>query len=498
MGSKEDKRKANREGWLPWIESLERMRAEAEAMGGAERVDRLVYQRGRLDARQRIEALFDPDTFVEIGQLVGSLEKIPGDAYVCGMGRIHGRPAMAGVEDFSVMGGSIGSGGSSKRYRIAELARQERVPLVTMLDGAGHRLTDTHEGGRAPNDLLAFADLSGEVPMVCLILGAAAGHSALAAPLSDFVIMAEYSSMFTGGPPLVKAAVGEDVTKEELGGVKVCAEIAGSAHNVAKDDAAAIAMARDYLSYFPLHAGGALPTRDGGDTGPRRIEEILELIPTDDRKPYDMHKVLRLVVDDGRFFEVQPRYGKSLICGFAHIGGKPVAILANNPMIGAGAVDSPAAIKATDFLENVAHYGHPVIFLTDNPGVLAGTKAERAGILKWGGKMFRAERRLTNPKVNVLLRKGFGFGLVTMAGTPFDNQTQTYSFPSMNLAAMPAGSGGRSAKLDDETQAKVEAEQRSGPYRMANRLGVDDVIDPRDLRNALLNSLMVMEGRDRS
>jgi acetyl-CoA carboxylase carboxyltransferase component len=486
VGSKEDRRKQNREGWLPWIENLEKMRGRALEMGGSERIERLVYKRGRMD----------PGTFVEIGQLVGSLEKIPGDAYVCGMGKIHGKPAMGGVEDFSVMGGSIGSGGSAKRYRIAELAMRERVPLVTMLDGAGHRLTDTGGGGRAPNDLLAMADLSGHVPMVCLILGAAAGHSALAAPLSDFVIMAEYSSMFTGGPPLVKAAIGEDVTKEELGGVKVCAEIAGSAHNVARDDAAAIDMARDYLSYLPLHAGGALPTREGPDTGPRRIEEMLEIIPTNDRQPYKMHEVLERVVDARTLFEVQPGYGRALITALAYMGGRAVAILANNPSVGAGALDSAAAIKAADFLDMVGRYGHPVIFLTDNPGVLAGTRAEREGILKWGGKMFHAERRLRNPKINVLLRKGFGFGLVNMAGTPFDNQTVTYSFPSMNLASMPAVSGGKSAKLDAETQAQVEAEQKSGPYRMANGMGVDDVIDPRDLRNALLNGLMLTEGRD--
>ncbi len=495
MGAKEDRRKQNREGWLPWLESLQRMRSAALEMGGAERIERLVYKRGRMDARQRIERLFDPGSFVEIGQLVGSLQKIPGDAYVCGMGKINGKPAVAGVEDFSVLGGSIGSGGSAKRYRIAEIAMRERVPLVTILDGAGHRLTDTG-GGRAPNDLLAMADLSGQVPMVCLILGAAAGHSALAAPLSDFVIMAEYSSMFTGGPPLVKAAIGEDVTKEELGGVKVCAEIAGSAHNVAIDDAAAIDMARDYLTYLPLHAGGTLPTREGGDTGPRRIEEILEVIPSNDRQPYKMHEVLELVVDDGRYFEVQPRYGRALITALAYMGGKAVAILANNPSVGAGALDSPAAIKAADFLELVGRYGHPVIFLTDNPGVLAGTSAERSGILKWGGKMFHAERRLSNPKINVLIRKGFGFGLVNMAGTPFDNQTVTYAFPSMNLAAMPAVSGGKSAKLDALAQKKVEEEQKSGPYRMANGLGVDDVIDPRDLRNALLNGLMLTEGRE--
>ena len=331
--------------------------------------------------------------------------------------------------------------------------------------------------------------------MVCLILGAAAGHSALAAPLSDFVIMAEYSSMFTGGPPLVKAAIGEEVSKEELGGWKVCAEIAGSAHNVAKDDGAAIDMAREFLSYFPLHAGGRLPVREGGDTGPRLLEEILEIIPTNDRQPYEMHRVIELLVDDGEYFEYQPLYGKALITALAFIGGKAVAIVANNPAIGAGALDSAGAIKATDFLTMIGHYGHPVVFLTDNPGVLAGTRAEREGILKWGGRMFHAERRLSNPKINVLIRKGFGFGLVNMAGTPFDNQTWTYSFPSMNLASMPAVSGGKSAKLDEETQAQVEAEQRSGPYRMANRLGVDDVIDPRELRNALRSALQLTKGR---
>ena len=302
--------------------------------------------------------------------------------------------------------------------------------------------------------------------------------------------------MFTGGPPLVKASTGEDVTKEELGGAKICAEIAGSAHNVAKDDAAAIALARQYLSYFPSHAGGALPRRDGADTGPRRIEELLEIIPTDDRQPYKMHEVVRLIVDDGDYFEYQPKYGKSLITALAYIGGRTVAIVANNPGYRAGAVDSAAAIKASDFLDMVGLYGHPTIFLIDNPGVLAGTKAEREGILKWGGRMFRAERRLSNPKITILMRKGFGFGLVTMGGTPFDHQTISYSLPSMNMAAMPAVSGGKSAKLDAETQAQVEEAQRSGPYRMANGLGVDDVIDPREIRNAILNGLVLTEGRE--
>lgn len=492
--AKHESGEQNRQEWQPWLEKLASRRAHSLEMGGPERVQRLMHSRGKLDARQRIARLFDPGTFVEIGSLVGSSEHIPGDAFVCGMGRVDGRPTLAGVEDFSLLGGSIGAGGSAKRYRLAELALQEGLPLVTMLEGAGHRLTDTGHG-RAPNDLLAMADLSGQVPMVCLILGAAAGHSALAAPLSDFVIMSEAASMFTGGPPLVKAATGEDVTKEALGGPKVCAEIAGSAHNVAADDTAAIDLARRYLSYFPSKAGGALPRRDSHDCGPRRIEDMLAILPPNDRKPYDMHAVIDRIADQGSLLEIQPGYGRALITALGWVGGRAVAFVANNPAHGAGAVDSAAAIKATDFLETLGRYGHPVIFLIDNPGVLAGTRAEREGILKWGGKMFRAERRLANPKISILMRKGFGFGLVNMAGTPFDRQSQMYALPGVNLAAMPAESGGRSAKLDADTQRKVEAAQRAGPYAMANRLGVDDVIDPRDLRNAILSALLLSEAR---
>jgi len=481
--------------WKPLLERLEQKKSWARQLGGPERVEKYMHSRGKLDARQRIERLFDAGSFVELGVLVGAVEGVPGDAFVCGFGRVEGRPCLAGVEDFSTMAGSIGSGGSSQRYRIAELALQERVPLVMMLEGAGHRLTDTG-GGRAPNDLLAMADLSGHVPMVCLVLGASAGHGALAAPLSDFVIMTEQAAMFSGGPPLVKSATGEEVTKQELGGPKVCVETAGSVHNLAHDDEAAIDLARRYLSYFPLAREGALPRCDGPDTGPRRIDELLEIIPPSDRQPYKMRKVIEHVVDRGSFFEVQPSYGAAIIVGLAFVGGRSVAIVANDPSHRAGSMDSAAAIKAMDFLETVGAFGHPVIFLADNPGVMAGTKAEREGILKWGGKMFRAERRIRAPKIHVTLRKAFGFGMVTMSGTPFDAQTITYSLPGVNLAAMPADSGGRAAKLSEEEQRKAEEAQQAGPFRSANSMAVDDVIDPRDLRNALLNGLVLAEGRD--
>ena len=479
--------------WDALLAELAERRRAARAMGGSDRVARLMTARGKLDARARLDLLFDPGSFVEVGTLVGGRD-VPGDALVAGKGRVDGRPVLAGAEDFTVLGGSIGSGSMAKRYRICELALQERLPLVFMLDGAGHRLTDTG-GGRAPNDLLALADLSGHVPMVCLVLGASAGHGALTAPLSDFVIMTESASMFTGGPPLVKEATGEEVTKEELGGAMLCTEVSGVAHNRVPDDPAAIALARRYLSYFPSSAGGAAPRREGVKASRRLLDGILEVIPVNPRRPYDMHRVLDLLVDDGSLLEVQPLYGKPLITALAFLGGRAVAIVANNPAEGAGAIDSAAAIKGADFLATAGSFGLPVVFLADNPGIMAGTAAERHGILKWGGKMYRAQRRLRGPKLHVTFRKAFGFGTSIMAQNPFDRQTLTYAFPSLTLGAMPASSGGRSAKLDDAERVRLAREQSQAAWRMAAGMGVDEVIDPRELRNALIDGLELAESR---
>jgi acetyl-CoA carboxylase carboxyltransferase component len=208
-----------------------------------------------------------------------------------------------------------------------------------------------------------------------------------------------------------------------------------------------------------------------------------------------MRRVLEDLVDADSLFEVQPRYGRALVCAIAFLGGRSVAILANDPSVRAGAVDSPAAIKAADFIEPANAFGLPLVFLCDNPGVMAGVQAERDGILKWGGKMFKAQRRATVPKLHVTVRKTFGFGSTVMGQNPFDHQTLSLAFPGVTMDAMPAASGGRSAKLDDATQAAVEEKQASGPWAMAGGLTFDDVIDPRELRNKLIEGLELLEGR---
>jgi acetyl-CoA carboxylase carboxyltransferase component len=484
---------SNRDDWEPILSKLEQRRASSREMGGEARVARH-HARGKLDARQRIDALFDPGTFAELGAFTGAPDN-PADALVAGLGRIDGRPALAGVEDFTVLGGSIGTGAADKRYRLAQLARQERVPLVFMLEGAGHRLTNK-ASGRKPNDLQALAELSGLVPMVCLVLGPSAGHGALTAPLSDFVVMTPDSQLFSAGPPLVKEAIGEDVTKEELGGPQIHVEMSGVAHNLAADDADAIATARRYLSYFPANAWTAPPLHsDGADTGPRRIDALLDLIPPNPRRPYSMRAVLERLVDAGSCLEVQPLYGAAIVCALARLGGRSVAIVANDPSVRAGTVDTAAAEKAAHFLDVAGAFHLPCILLADNPGVMAGTLAEQAGALRAVARMFASQHRLRGPKLHVTMRKAFGFGSSIMGMNPFDGQTISLSFPAITLGALPASSGAASAKLTDEEAAAIAEEQSAAAFRSASGMGYDDVIDPRDLRNALLHGLTLSENR---
>ena len=480
--------------WVPALQEIERRKVEALAMGGEARLVRQ-RERGRLHARERIAALFDPGSFSEIGQLVGTAEDppVPGDALVAGSGLIGGRPAVAGAEDVTVLGGSIGTGASDKRFRLCQLALQERVPLVMLLEGAGHRVTDA-AAGRRPGDLLGLAELSGVVPLVCLVLGASAGHGASTAPLSDFVVMTESASLFAAGPPLVKSATGEDVTKEALGGPQVAADAAGVVHNVVPDDRAAIALGRRYLTYFPINAWEQPPSGVGPDVGPRRLDDILDLIPSSPRRPYPMLPVLESMVDNGSLLEIQPTFGRSIVTALARLGGQSVAIVANDPDVMAGTVDSAAADKAAHFLNVAGAFGLPCVFLADNPGVLAGTQAERQGILRHAARMFAVQHRLTVPKLHVTVRKAFGFGSSIMAMNPFDGQTITLAFPSITLGAMPAGSEG-SAVPDAEERARLAAEQANASINAANRLAYDAVIDPRELRNALLAGLSLAAGR---
>jgi len=487
--------------WDPLLKDLQERRDAARAMGGAERLEQH-RAGGRLDARARVERLLDPGTFVELGTLVGSVHRgvvppVPADALVAGHGLIAGRPVVVGAEDFTVMGGSIGLGTTAKRQRIAELAGQERVPLVMLLEGAGERTQNAFERrGRAPNDLQTLAHISGLVPTVAAVMGPSAGHGALTAPLMDFVVMVEGASLFSAGPPLVKEATGEEVTKEELGGAAVHTALSGVAHNATPDDGTALDLVRKYLAYFPSNSWQYPPASIGAaDSGPRALDELTDLIPADPRRGYDIRPVVELVADHDSVLEIEPAFGRPVVTALARLGGEPVTIVANQPAAKAGAIDSDAADKTAHFIEVADAFHLPIVFLADNPGVLAGTAAERSGILRHAARMFAAQARVQSPKLHVTLRKAYGFGSSLMAMNPFDRQAVTLALPGARLGAMPATGAGAAAGVDGDAQQVLDHAELGGAYSSADTMSYDEVIEPRELRNALLAALRLTSTR---
>lgn len=469
-------------GWGPALQDLAERRLAARAMGGEERLAKR-RAKGQLDARERIDHLLDPGSFRELGTLVGD---VPGDGIVAGAGRIDGRPVMVGAEDFTVLAGSIGSGSTSKRWRIAELALAERIPLIMLLEGAGHR--GGGGGGRAPTDLLIQAKCSGRIPVVSAVMGPSAGHGALIVPMSDFSVMTADGAVFTAGPPVVKESLGEDISKEDLGGPSV-AVASGLIHNVAQNDVAALDMIRHYLIFFPSSAWSYPPRVAGADQEPRPTDELLSIIPRDTRKVYDMRDVLDVIFDDGSWFEVRAGFGPAMICALAHLGGEPVAVIANEPNVLAGSIDSAAADKAAHFITVADSFHLPLIFLADNPGMLPGSASERAGVLRSGARMFAAQTQAQSPKLHLTLRKAYGFGSMVMSMVGFDNQSATFAFPGATLGAMGASAMSRATGAKADEAAELREAELQASYRSASNLGFDELIDPRETRAVLIDAL---------
>lgn len=491
----------NTNDWASLLDNLETKRASIYEMGGAEKLAKHNSE-GCLDARQRIKELLDPGSFRELGTFVGSVSRgvqplVPADGLIGGMGAIDGRPVIVGSEDFTVMGGSIGLGTHAKRLRLAQLATQERVPLVMLLEGAGERTTNMLERyPYAPNDLQVLANLSGLVPTVCVVMGSSAGHGALTGMLMDLVIMVQGSAIFSAGPPLVEAAIGERATKEELGGVDVHAKESGVVHNVARDDKSALELVRRYLSYFPTNAWALPPRIENIEEGERSLDEILEIIPPDPRKSFDMRQLVETIADRGSVLELQPLFGESIITALSRLEGRSVAIVANQSLVRSGTIDSDAANKAAHFLEVADAFHLPVVFLTDNPGIMAGVAAERSGALRSAARMYAAQAKVRSPKLHITVRKAYGFGSSLMVMNPFDSQTISLAFPSATLGAMPAGGGGAASHADSDTQSALSAAELGGAWDAVDAMNYDEMIDPRELRNYLLSALEMASGRE--
>lgn len=496
------------------VAELERRKAEARRMGGEDRVSRQ-HARGKLDVRQRVEKLFDPGTFVELGLLANNNGMLPGeddkdapaDGVVTGFGEIDGRMVCCAAYDFTVMGGSIGMVGEKKVARMRELALRERVPMVWLVDSGGARLGGG--GGFDGKELSTFADtgylfreqvvMSGVVPQVAAMVGPGAAGTAYIPGLADFVPMVKgTSSMAIGGPYLVKSTVGEDISEQDLGGSKIHNEISGVADAEYADDEACLAAIREYLSFFPSHCGERPPRREPASPVERCDDAILDLIPEESRRAYDVRKVAKLLVDDGRFFEMKAKWAKNMFTALARIDGWPVGLVANNPQYLGGILDVNAADKAARFINLCDAFRIPLVYLQDVPGFMVGSKVEQQGIIRHGAKMLYATCSATVPKFTVVLRKAYGAGYYVMNGRAYEPDLFV-SWPGGEVSVMGAeglvsiAAAKVLATAEEPAELKKMLADQLRPhidiYRVAALGMVDDVIDPRDTRPLLARAL---------
>lgn len=480
-----------------WAELLNEFNARqraGRAMGGEQKLAAREAA-GRLNAREIIALLVDADSFMELGTLVGGIsyqgeDKLPCDGIVGGLATIDGRPVVVACEDFTVKGGSIGHGANAKRVRFARVAAQEQIPYVLLLDGAGARATNALERHPyAPNDMIEIARLNEIAPTVAGIVGASAGHGAISGLLMDFVLMTRTATLFAAGPALVAAATGEVVSKEELGAAEMHTRVSGVAHNLADDESDLCAQIRRYLSYFPSNRYQPAPVADDRDNGPRELVDVLSILPRNSQTPYDIRKLIQRLCDTNSFFEFQPDYGRSMVTGFARLGGRSLAVIANQPMVLAGTITAEAAHKAAHLIRLADRFGLPALFLADNPGIMSGSQAERAGTLRAAAAMYRAQTAFRQPKLHVTLRKAYGFGSSLMGMNPFDGQTLSLALPGVMLGGLPTRGGDKAAGLDAQTAARMQAIESTASWSTADVMAFDEIVDPRQLRNALLKGL---------
>jgi acetyl-CoA carboxylase carboxyltransferase component len=485
--------------WEPEVAEIRRRRQIAYALGGEEAVARR-HAAGHWTIRERIAALLDPGSFRELGVLAAAVEydadgnatRITPSNAVLGTGLVNGRPVVVGGEDFTIRGGASDGGGSAKMYYMEHLARQLRVPLVRLMEGAGGsvRTNVRHHAGRAIQapEAAAWADLLGTVPVVAAAMGACAGIVAARMAYAHFSIMLKDAVVFAGGPPVVERALGEVVSKEELGGYQVHVCKSGLVDNVAEDEADCINQIKTFLSYLPSNVWEQ-PPRGPVDDDPNRCDEaLLSLIPRNRRRPYDARQLIRHVVDRDSFFELTPYYGQSLITGLARVDGYPVGLIANNPSYAGGAMDGPAADKLTRFVDLCDTFHLPVVSFEDEPGYMVGVAAESAGTLRRGVRALVAVKQSTVPWITFIVRRAYGVA----AGAHVNPTALTYAWPSGEWGSIPI-EGGVAAAYRREIEAAPDPEQRRreleamherdrNPFPRAEAFGLLDLIDPRETR----------------
>ncbi|MBC7542375.1 MAG: acyl-CoA carboxylase subunit beta [Candidatus Sericytochromatia bacterium] len=488
------------------MDRLTRKRAEASAGGGPAAVARQ-HERGKLSARERVDLLLDPHSFVEFDRFAlhrndnfGMADKrIPGDGVITGWGKIDGRPVYVFSQDFTVFGGSLGEVFAEKICKIMDLAVQNGAPLIGINDSGGARIQEgvVSLGGYA-DIFFRNVQASGVVPQISAILGPCAGGAVYSPAITDFVFMTETNShMFITGPDVVKAVTGETISFDDLGGAATHARISGVAHAVAPDEATALSDIRYLLSFLPSNNLDAPPVFPCTDPADRADPALDTVVPDNPNRPYDMHRVIELIVDDGEFLELQPDFPKNLLVGFARPDGHSVGIVANQPKEMAGCLDIDASVKGARFVRFCDSFNIPLVTLVDVPGFMPGRQQEHGGIIRHGAKLLYAYAEATVPKVTVITRKAYG-GAYDVMCSKHIGADANFAWPAAEIAVMGAeGAVGivfrkEAAGGDKETMAKLVADYRdkfANPYVAAERGYIDDVLFPRETRQKLIQAL---------
>jgi acetyl-CoA carboxylase carboxyltransferase component len=486
------------------VDDLKSRRKKNLAMGGEEKIAKQ-HARGKLTVRERIDLLFDPGTFVELGLLAQNRDgsdTAPADGVVTGHGDVDGRQVWVIAYDFTVMAGSMGAVGEQfKAARVRDLAVRYRRPIVWLLDSAGARIQEASGSTFAGTGWL-FAEqvyMSGVIPQVAAMLGPCAAGTAYIPGLADFVPMVKgTSSMALGGARLVKAATGEDVTDHDMGGSQVHCYESGVGDNEVADDAECIATVRRFLSYLPSSNLEPPPFAASDDPPDRAVEGLEKIVPVNARSAYDVRKVVKAVFDRESWFEVKPTWAKNIVVGFARAGGHSVGVVANQPMQKGGALDSDAADKAARFIRMCDAFNVPLVYLMDVPGFLVGSQVEKDGIIRHGAKMLYATSEATVPKVTVIMRKAYGAGYYVMCGKGYQPDA-IVAWPFAEISVMgPEGAvniifNKQVEAADDPEAARARLidtiRKQIDPYLAAGWAMIDDVIDPSETRRVIIKAI---------
>ncbi|HEY3723120.1 MAG TPA: acyl-CoA carboxylase subunit beta [Acidimicrobiia bacterium] len=493
---------------------LAELREEALHAGSPAAVERQ-HQRGKLTVRERLELLLDPESFVELDMLArhrahgfGIENSRPlTDGVITGWGTIDGRKVFVFAQDFTVFGGALGEVFAEKIHKVMDLAESVGAPFIGLNDGAGARIQEgvvslASYGGIFYRNVRA----SGVIPQISVVLGPCAGGAVYSPAMTDFIFMVKDTSyMFITGPDVVKAATGEDVTQQELGGAMTHATKSGVSHFVFDDEQTCLEQVRYLLSFLPSNNLEDAPYFEPDDDPARRCDGILELIPDAPNKPYDMKKVIAEVVDDGEFFEVNALWAMNIVCGFGRVDGHVVGVVGNQPQVLAGCLDIDASEKAARFVRTCDAFNIPLVTFVDVPGFLPGTNQEYDGIIRHGAKLLYAYCEATVPRVQIITRKGYGGAFVVMNSKSIGADL-AFAWPSAEIAVMDANGAANIIfrreidAAEDPVAKKAElveqySERFANPYNAGERGYVDDVIDPRDTRRVLVESLEMLRSK---